>query len=93
MPDLDYQKFKYSITCHTDDFAVVHCLRSLCEYIEENHMPQIGWGGTEKSDWKAAGNTITLRFTSPTYRDQFVDEANRLIAKGSWREVDRDNKG
>ena len=60
MSDIQYQHCKFSITCHTDELAVVHCLRSLCEFAENDCLPQIGWGGTKKSDWIAAGNRITL---------------------------------
>ncbi len=40
----DHKLFKFSITCQTDDLAVLHCLRALCQYAEQHKKPQIGWG-------------------------------------------------
>jgi hypothetical protein len=89
MPDADYLRCRFSITCHTDDLAIVHCLRSLCEFAEEDGLPQIGWGGTKRSNWESDNHQITLRFTNPRYREAFINEARRLLPKGSWSEVRR----
>jgi len=48
----DHKLFKFSMTCQTDDLAVLHCLRALCQYAEQHKKPQIGWGGTGKSEWQ-----------------------------------------
>jgi len=45
-------KYHYSVTCKTDDPAVLHCLRALCQYSEKEEHPQIGWGGTKGNIWK-----------------------------------------
>ena len=87
MADSDYVRCRFSITCHTDDLAVVHCLRALCQYAEHKCPPQIAWGGTKEKDWAAAGDRITLRFTCPSYREEFVRQAERLLPQGSWRKV------
>jgi hypothetical protein len=89
VPESDYDRCKFSITCHTDDLAVVHCLRGLCQYAEKGRVRQISWGGTKESEWRAAGNNITLRFTNPVYRDVFVKEAARILPQNSWTEVRR----
>jgi hypothetical protein len=89
MVDDDYRRCRFSITCHTDDLAVVHCLRALCQFAERDCRPQIAWGGTGEDAWRHAGKQITLRFTSLSYRDRFVGEANRLLPKSSWREAAR----
>jgi hypothetical protein len=68
MSDEEYLRCKFSITLQTNDLAVVHCLRSLCEYAEEVVKTQIGWGGTKRGDWENAGNKITLRFSDPRFR-------------------------
>jgi len=91
MPDADYQRCKYSITCTTDDLAVVHCLRALCEFAITDVKPQIGWGGTKASEWRAAGNQITLRFTTPESRDNFFEQAKRLLPDVLWSEVSRND--
>ena len=91
MADTDYQRCKYSISCSTDDLAVVHCLRALCEFAITDVKPQIGWGGTKATEWRAAGNRITVRFTTPESRERFVQEARRLLPQGSWAEVGRND--
>lgn len=92
MADSDYQRYKFSVTCHTDDLAVVHCLRSLCEFAEQSGRRQIGWGGTKKSAWLASANQITLRFTDPAYREAFVLVATWLLPTGSWSVVRKSDK-
>ena len=86
----DYDFFKFSITCQTDDLAVVFCLRALCQFAEQHKYPQIGWGGSGESSWRANSNNITLRFTSSKYRDKFIDEANRLL-HGRWSQININN--
>lgn len=75
----DYQKFRFSITCHTQDLAVLHCLRALCQWAEQNAKPQIGWGGTTEKTWKRSGGKCTLRFTSSEYRQRFIAKAEQLL--------------
>jgi hypothetical protein len=89
MTDAEYEQCCFSITCSTDQLAVVHCLRALCEFAAEDVRPQIGWGGTKAREWEKAGNRITLRFTSPSSRQKFVDAAQRLLPQESWGEVSR----
>lgn len=91
MSDEEYKQCKYSITIHTDDLAVVHCLRAICEYAEVGVKPQIGWGGTKRRDWEKAGNIITLRFSSPEYRNNFVQTVARLLPQTAWHEVRRND--
>ncbi len=91
MSDEEYQRCHFSITCFTEDPAVVHCLRALCHFAEDGVKPQIAWGGTRIPEWLTAGKQITLRFSSPDYRDCFVHEATRLLPTGSWREIRRND--
>jgi hypothetical protein len=58
MSDFDYQRCKFSITCQTNDLAVVHCLRAICQFAEKVVMPQIAWGGTKETEWLAAGKKL-----------------------------------
>lgn len=76
---LDHPRFRYSVTCHTEDEAVLFCLRSLCQFSEGNPKPQIGWGGTGTDDWKKGGKSVTFRFTDPKYRSTFLSNAERLL--------------
>ena len=76
----DHLKFHFSITCHTLDLAVVHCLRAICEWAETHPKRQIAWGGTGKKEWKDSGGKITLRFTSQGNRKNFEEKAAELLA-------------
>jgi|RhiMetdeSRZDD1v2_1073273.scaffolds.fasta_scaffold2642539_2 hypothetical protein len=87
--DDQFQRCCFSITCKTDDLAVVHCLRGLCQHNVKDWMKQVAWGGTKEPEWRRAGNQITLRFTSPEQRESFVGDATRLLRTGSWHEVKR----
>jgi len=89
--EADYLRCKFSITCYTDDMAVVHCLRALCHYAEIAVKPQIAWGGTTLENWAHSDKKVTLRFTSPYHRETFVREAARLLPTGSWKEIERND--
>jgi len=86
----EHAKYHFSATCHTDDAAALHCLRALCQYAEQGRHPQIGWGGTKQSTWRAAGGEFTVRFTRPEFRDAFLGEAQRLLS-GHWRFVKKND--
>lgn len=88
MPDADYARCKYAVTCYTEDLAVLHCLRALSQFAEGSNIPKsIPWGGTKESEWRAAANQARFRFTSPAYRAAFLDEARRLLPPGSFKDV------
>ncbi len=80
----DHEAFHYSVTCETDDRAVLACLRALCHISEHAKKAQIGWGGSGEDAWESNGHQVTFRFTQERYRDAFVAEANRLLP-GHWK--------
>ena len=82
---------KYSITIHTDDLAVVNCLRALSKYSQRTGNNNIPWGGTKDKNWERDGHNVTFRFSSPEYREGFIAELNRLLSTSLWQEVDRSN--
>ena len=82
--DYYYKLYHYSVTCLSDDLAVVHCLRALCQFAEKAIRKQIGWGGSGTTEWRIAGNRITLRFTKAEYRAEFIRNAERLLPPESW---------
>lgn len=69
----------YSVTIHTDDLAVVNCLRALSKFCQKTGNNNIPWGGTKDKDWKGAGNHVTFRFSTRKYRDDFMSEVKRLL--------------
>src|SRR6266478_1895349 len=81
--------YRFSVTLHTDDRAVVNCLRSLSQISQQQGNVRIPWGGTTDAAWEAAGNNVTFRFTSPAYRRGFVELAEKVLRPGLWSEVSR----
>jgi hypothetical protein len=83
---------RFSVTVHSDDLAVIGCLRALAKFAHATGNNNIPWGNTKDSHWKAAGNRVTFHFTSPVYRKNFADHAGRLLLQDSWAlETQSDN--
>ena len=72
-------EFHFSVTIHSDDLALVGCLRSLSQHAQATGNARIPWGGTKRADWEQARHHVTFRFTSPTYREDFLRHARRLL--------------
>ncbi len=77
----------YSATVHTNDIAVLHCLRGLAEYAEESHLKHVAWGGTTRDYWEKHGHWVKFHFSSTRCRECFKNEAARLLPSGSWNWV------
>ena len=84
----NHKLYKFSATIQTEDFAVLHCLRGLCQMWAGGKTPQAGWGGTDEDSWKKNNNKAVLRFTSAERRSSFEKDAARLLA-GRWSLVAR----
>ena len=82
-----HSKYKYSITVHSDDLAVVNCLRAVAEFSQKTGNNRIPWGGTKDKDWKRDGSCVTFRFTTTDYRARFLAEAKRLLPNQLWSVV------
>lgn len=85
----DHASYRHSITIRSNDLALVNCLRSLAQFSQQTGNNRIPWGGTTDDAWRKAGKTVTFRFTSPAYRDGFVQEVRRLLPDDLWEEVRR----
>jgi hypothetical protein len=83
----EHDDFKFSVTIHTDDLALLGCLRALCQHCQETGNVRIGWGGTKQEDWASGGHKATFRFTAAFKREQFLSEAERLLPKHLWQKV------
>jgi hypothetical protein len=78
-----HEMYRFSVTCHTEDKAVMYCLRALAHFAEHHAQKNIAWGGTDDESWQRDGNRITLRFTDPAFRQIFRDVADDLLG-GRW---------
>lgn len=81
----------FSVTIHTDDLAVVNCLRALSKHSQKTGNNNIPWGRTKDKDWESHGHHVTFYFSDPTYREGFLAEARRLLPTHLWREESRDD--
>ena len=79
--------YKYSITIYSNDLALVHCLRALSQFSQQNGNNRIPWGGTKEADWKKSANKVTFHFSRPEYREIFQNEIKRLLPVSLWKEV------
>jgi hypothetical protein len=86
------ENYRFSITIHTDDLAVVNCLRALAQYSQKTGNVRIPWGGTKKSDWERDGHTVTFSFSKSEYREGFIEEIGRLLPHHLWKEQRRNDK-
>src|SRR5689334_10885609 len=84
-----HRLFKFSLTCKTQDLAVVYCLRAIAEFSQKEINPRIAWGGTKDGDWQRDHQRVTFHFSSPQNRESFVKTAERLLPQGAWSEVAR----
>jgi hypothetical protein len=81
---VDHSDYKFSVTLHSNDLAVVNCLRSLADFSQKEGNKRIAWGGTKDTDWKRDRNRVTFRFTTSQYRDGFKEEVERLLPRDLW---------
>jgi hypothetical protein len=84
-----HRDYRFSVTVHSEDRAVVNCLRALSQISQREGNVRIPWGGTKDADWERDGGKVTFRFTSPGYRQGFIEVAERVLRTGLWREVAR----
>lgn len=71
--------YRFSLTVQTDDVAVLHCLRALCQLWAGGPVPQTGWGGTSRDSWSRNKGRAVLRFASAEGRASFQKDAARLL--------------
>ncbi|MCG8564639.1 MAG: hypothetical protein MI747_06105 [Desulfobacterales bacterium] len=83
---------KCSITCHTNDLAVFHCLNALSRYSESTTYGSREFPLVEERDWRNTGNKLTLWFTHPQYRDRFEENALRLLPHDLWSVVEKHDR-
>lgn len=84
-----HQEYHFSVTIHTDDLALLGCLRALSQHCQRTGNPRIPWGGTKREDWEQARHRATFHFSSAVYRNDLLAEAGRLLPPRLWSEVGR----
>lgn len=82
-----HHDYKFSVTIHTDDLAIVNCLRALSQYSQKNGNNQIPWGDTKDSDWRKNDNCVTFRFSNPSFREDFISEIKRILPITLWNGI------
>jgi len=82
-----HQLYRFSVTIHSDDLALVGCLRALSQHAQATGNPRIPWGGTKREDWQRDKHKVTFRFSSQTYREDFLKQVERLLPSGLWQKV------
>ena len=82
-----HSEYKFSVTIHSDDLAVVNCLRALSKFSQKRGNNNIPWGGTKDIDWKRDQHRVTFHFDTSEYRSGFLDEAKRLLPVSLWTVV------
>jgi hypothetical protein len=75
---------RFSVTIHTDDRAIVGCLRALAEFSQKYGNNKIPCDDTKDEDWNREGHRVTFRFSTAQYRDGLIAEAKRLLPKALW---------
>jgi hypothetical protein len=75
----EHLRYKFSVTIHSDDCAIVGCLRALANFSQKEGNKNIPLSGTKDKDWDRDGHRVTFRFSATRYRDGFLAEAKRLL--------------
>jgi hypothetical protein len=91
---MPHAEHHYSITCESDDEAVVHCLRGIAEFAEKRAPLNAAWGNTGRESWEENGHRVTFHFSCTDYRQIFRDVANDILNDSSsdkpkerWKEI------
>ncbi len=80
-----HSDYHFSVKIHTNDLAVVYCVRALSKFSQKTGNNNIPWGGTKDRDWERSSHVVTFYFSSTEYRVGFLQEARRLLPAQSWQ--------
>ena len=56
------EDYRFTVTIHSDDLAVIYCLRALADFYQKTGNTRTTWGGTKKKDWASNGNRVSSKF-------------------------------
>src|SRR5579863_2282779 len=80
----NHQAYTFSAAFRTEDLAVLHCLRALCQWAQVGAKvgsPGIGWGGSSEEEWACSGHASKVRFTSESRRQKWIHKATELLSQ------------
>jgi hypothetical protein len=86
-----HKEYHYSVTIQTDDLALLGCLRALSQHVQATGNKRIPWGGTKRKDWLQAKHHATFHFSNTLYRDEFLQNARRLLPSDLWHVTEQRN--
>ena len=72
-------RIRFEATVHTEDEAILNCLRGLAFFHQQTGNRFEIWGSTSVTDWKRDNGNVTFRFSLPLFRDAFVADVLRLF--------------
>ena len=81
------REYRFSVTLHTNDLAVVYCMRALADYCQKTENTRKAWGGTGNKHWQER-KRVTFRFTTESYRAEFLREVRRLLCGKLWKIIE-----
>ncbi len=76
---VERNQYRFSITIHTEELAVVNCLRALSQFSQKTENNRIPWRGTKDKDWQRDGKKVTFRFNKRDYRDGFIAVIEQVL--------------
>jgi len=91
MATTTHRDHHYSIQVQTDELAILYCLRSLADYSQKSGNTRIAWTGTTKEKWLRENHMVKFHFSQQEYRQNFINEANRILPDKSWQVIKIDD--
>jgi hypothetical protein len=80
-----HDDFHYGVTMHTDDLALIGCLRALSQHAQARGNARILWGGIKREDLQRSNHRATFHFSSREYGEDFLEHARRLLPQELWQ--------
>ena len=76
--------FKFSITVHSDDLALIASMRGLAWFCQDEMNRQISVDGAKQEDWSRDNHEVKFYFTSKDNRQNFINVAINLFRQ-AWK--------
>jgi hypothetical protein len=86
-PMSEHLRYKFSVTIHTDELAILGCLRALAPFSQKQGNKNITSVDANDENWTRDGHCVVFRFSATQYRDGFLAEARRLLPNALWHRI------